>query len=144
MALFVVSHDSARSPADAWARVTDWPRHAQYVPLTSITVPTDPPAGVGTTFVAFTGLGRVGFDDPMTVTEWRPPTDGAAGHCRLEKQGRVMLGWAEITVEATGTGSRTTWREDITVHHLPRLADRPTAASSRALFGRVLRKLIED
>jgi len=34
VALFVVERDTTRSPADAWARLTDWPRHGRYVPLT--------------------------------------------------------------------------------------------------------------
>jgi hypothetical protein len=144
MALFVVTHNTTRTPAEAWERLTDWPRHGRYVPLTTITVPTPPPPGVGTTFVAHTGVGRLGFDDPMTVTEWEPPVDGGAGRCRLEKQGRVALGWAELTVEPIATGTRASWREDISIAHLPRLADGATAASSRLLFGRVLRRLLED
>ena len=62
-------------------------------------------------FIARTGVGRVGFDDPMEIVEWQPPGADGRGRCRLEKRGPVMLGWAELTVEPHGSGSRVTWRE---------------------------------
>lgn len=144
MALFVVERDTTRSPADAWARLTDWPRHGRYVPLTSIEVTTAPPTGVGTVFVARTGTRRFGFDDPMEIVAWEPPVDGGPGRCRIEKRGTVMLGWAELTVTPTASGAHAQWREDITVARVPRVADRLTVASSTLLFGRVLRRLLED
>ena len=144
MAQFVVSHDSPLSPADAWARVTNWPEHGKYVPLTSITVTPPGPSAVGTVFTARTAVGRFGFDDPMEIVEWSPPVDGSAGSCRLEKRGRVMLGWAELSVQAQGSGSRTTWREDVRPAKAPRFVDGPSAASAKLLFGRVLRKLIDS
>ncbi len=147
MALFVVTRSTALPTGEAWRRLTDWPRHARYVPLTTITVPTEGPNGLGTVFLARTGGRRFGFDDPMEVTAWEPPTDGGPGRCRLDKRGRVVTGWAELSVEPVSVGSevgsRATWREDVGVARLPRLADRSTALSSRLLFGRVLRRLLE-
>ncbi len=142
MGLFSVSHDSALAPAAAWDRLVDWPAHARYVPLTSIEVTSAPPAGAGTVFVARTGLGRAGFDDPMEVVEWRPPAGGTGGRCRIEKRGTVVTGWAELTVEPRGTGSRSTWREQVTVRRAPRFADGITTAASRRMFGRLLRRLL--
>jgi polyketide cyclase/dehydrase/lipid transport protein len=142
MALFAVSADTGLSPADAWARLVDWPAHGRYVPFTDIRVTTGPRNGAGTVFVARTGLGRFGFDDPMEVVSWHPPAGGRRGKARIEKRGRVMTGWAELIVEARGSGSRATWREDITVARLPRFADPGARLSSRLLFGRVLRKLL--
>jgi hypothetical protein len=144
MAPFVVSHDTSLSPEAAWKRIVDWPRHARYVPLTTIEVTTPAPSGLHTIFNASTGIGRFRFDDPMEVVEWTPPQNGAAGHCRLEKRGTVMLGWAELTVEPRGTGSRATWSEAATPARLPRLADRASTATGRLLFGRVLRRLLDD
>ncbi len=86
----------------------------------------------------------LGFDDPMEIVSWQPPADGRPGKARIEKRGTVMTGWAELTVEPRGTGSRSTWREDIDVARLPRFAAGPTRLSSRLLFGRVLRKLLTD
>jgi hypothetical protein len=142
MALFAVSQDSDLSAEAAWERLVDWPAHARYVPFTHIRVTSDAPNGVGTVFVARTGLGRFGFDDPMEVVSWRPPRNGQAGKARIEKRGTVMTGWAELTVEPRGTGSRATWREDIDVARLPSFAAPGTRLSSRLLFGRVLRKLL--
>jgi hypothetical protein len=142
VALFVVSHESTHDTVEAWRRLTDWPAHARFVPFTSISVTTPPPAGVGTVFVAHTGVGRVGFDDPMRVTAWEAPAAGGRGRCRLDKLGRVITGWAELSVEPHGSGTLATWREDAAVARLPRLADRATALSSRLLFGRVLRGLL--
>lgn len=139
---FVLTQDSVLSPAAAWDRITDWAAHGQFVPLTAITVTTSPPNGIGTVFNARTGIGPVGFDDPMEIVAWQPPTDDAAGRCRLEKRGKVMLGWAEITVAEHQGGSRSTWTESARPRFLPRFADRLAALSGRLLFGRVLRKLL--
>ncbi len=143
MAPFTVSVDSPLRPQEAWHRLTDWPQHARYVPLTTIVVSPPGPSAVGTVFTARTGLGRAGFDDPMEIVEWQPPGDDGRGRCRLEKRGRVVLGWAELTVEPRGSGSRTTWREQAKPARLPAFADRAATAAGRRLFGRVLRKLLD-
>lgn len=143
MTEFSVQHDTSRSVEATWARVTDWPRHGRYVPLTTVTV-TPGPNGVGTVFTAHTGWGPAGFDDPMEVVEWQPPTSGSGGRCRLEKRGSLVHGWAELTVEPNGNGARATWREEIRVGRLPRFTDPLTRLSSTLLFARVLRRLIEE
>ncbi|MDF1705140.1 MAG: SRPBCC family protein [Aeromicrobium sp.] len=113
-------------PEVAWARITDWPRHARAVPLTAIHRTPDG-------FVARTGLGRLGFDDPMRVVENDPPR-----YCRLVKEGRVVTGHAEIVVEPTTWGSRVTWRETLHVRGVPRAFSGLERWSSRLLFSRVL------
>jgi hypothetical protein len=138
MPAFTVTTQTSLPPASAWTRLVDWSRHAAHVPLTTIAVQPGEP-GVGATFVARTALGRVGFDDPMEVVAWDPPR-----FCRIEKRGRVMLGWAELSVTAAGTGSTVTWREEAVPARLPRFA-RPLAdAAGRRLFTRVLRGLLSD
>lgn len=134
-------------PADeAWRRITDWPAHGRRVPLTRVLVGTPGPTGVGTVFVARTGLGRAGFDDPMEVVRWEPPAPGSPGHCRLEKLGRVITGWAEIEVTAAADGAdgRTLvcWTEELRVGFLPRSLDRVTARTGRVVFGRVVDGLL--
>ena len=143
MPQFVASHEAALSPATAWERITDWSRHASYVPFTTIIVPMTGPNGIGTIFVARTAIGRFGFDDPMEVVEWVVPVAQQPGRCRLVKRGSVMLGWAELVVESRPRGVRVTWTEDITVRHLPMVADWPVALSSRLLFTRVLRRILD-
>lgn len=142
MSAFEVSTKSSLPPQQAWDRVTNWPAHGEHVPLTRVQLDTPPPAGVGTRFTARTGTTRLGFDDPMEVVTWRPPADGRPGFCRIEKRGRVILGWAELTVEPLGSGSVTTWREEANPAHLPRVADPVARGFGRLVFGRVVRKLL--
>lgn len=145
MALFVIERRTALPPAAAWQRLTDWERHTGTVPLTRTTVETPPPNGVGTCFVARTGVGRVAFADPMRVAVWEPPAaEGAPGRCRLEKTGRVVTGWAEIEVRAEGAGSYVVWREELRPRGLPRVAGGVVRFAGRRVFGRVVDTLLAD
>jgi hypothetical protein len=145
VAFFLIERDTPLSPAGAWRRLTAWERHGATVPLTRITVRTAPPTGVGTVFVARTGLGPVAFEDPMRVTVWEPPGGPASrGRCRLEKTGRTVTGWAEIEVLPQARGARVRWREDLRVRPLPRAADALTARAGRLVFGRELAALLAD
>ncbi len=67
-------------PAEVFARLTDWERHGEAVPLTRI-------RRTESGFVARTGVGPLGFDDVMDVVAWDPPRS-----CRIEKRGRVVKG----------------------------------------------------
>ncbi|MFG2261790.1 SRPBCC family protein [Streptomyces sp. NPDC048720] len=128
---------------EAWRRLTEWPRHGDVVPFTRVAVLTPAPTHEGTRFVARTGLGPLGFDDPMEVTLWRPPADGEPGLCRLEKHGRVVLGWAEIEVRPGPDGrARVVWREDARIRFLPRLFDGVVARAGRMLFGGTANRLL--
>ncbi|KUJ68411.1 Immediate-early protein 2 [Streptomyces albus subsp. albus] len=142
MTLFRAEHRCPLPPAEAWRRVTDWPRHGAWVPLTRITTEPSGPTAPGTLVVARTGLGRLAFDDPMEVVRWEAPVGGHSGHCRLVKRGTRVLGWAEIEVRAVPGGALVSWREDARVRGLPRLLDAPTAWAGRLVFGRVLRRLL--
>jgi hypothetical protein len=142
VALFVIERVTPLPPAEAWRRLTDWERHSATVPLTRITVRTPPPYGVGTLVVARTGAGRLGFDDPMRITVWEPER-----HCRLEKAGRTVTGWAEIDVLSDpygGPGSFVRWREDLHVRGVPRVLDGATSLTGRLVFGRAVDALIKN
>lgn len=143
MTVFRVDRTPPLSAAEAWRRLTDWPAHADQVPLTRIEVRTPGPTKVGTVFVARTALpGRVAFDDPMEVVAWQPPTAEGPGHCRLEKRGKVVTGWAEIEVRAEGGVTHVRWSEELRVGPLPRLFDQVTARVGRAVFGRAVDGLL--
>ncbi|WP_225825247.1 SRPBCC family protein [Streptomyces naphthomycinicus] len=131
-------------PADeAWRRLTRWPRHADAVPLTRIEVLTPEPTREGTRFVARSGLGPLTVDDVMEVTVWRPPSDGEGGLCRLEKRGRVVLGWAEIEVRpGPGGRSRVVWREELRIRLLPGAFDGVLERTARTMFGRAANRLL--
>ncbi|MFI6080722.1 SRPBCC family protein [Streptomyces sp. NPDC051217] len=148
MTVFRVARRTSLPADEAWRRITDWPAHGRRVPLTRTLVKTPGPTGTGTVFVARTGLGRVRFDDPMEVVRWEPPAAGSPGHCRLEKRGRVITGWAEIEVTQTRTapetGGRTLvcWSEELRASFLPRFLDRLTARAGSVVFGRVVDGLL--
>ncbi|CAL9290186.1 SRPBCC family protein [Streptomyces olindensis] len=130
---------------EAWRRVTQWRRHGDVVPLTAVRVEPPAPTRRGTLVVARSGVGPLAFDDPMEVTVWQPPQDGAAGRCRLEKRGRVVLGWAELEVRpGPGGRARVVWREEIRVRPLPSLFDGLLRRSARYVFGRALNRLLRQ
>ena len=52
----------------------------------------------------------------MDIVEWDPPH-----FCRLEKRGRVVRGWAEISVWPIASGSKIVWREVAHVTGVPRI-----------------------
>lgn len=128
MARSVVRYTSHHDVDAAFARVTDWERHR--VPLTTITTRPDG-------FTARTAIGPVGFDDPMDVTAWDPPHRVA-----LVKRGRIIKGYATITVEPHGTGSAVTWDEHVSVIGVPRLLDPVTRRLLRLMISTVLRRLL--
>ncbi|MEU0245450.1 SRPBCC family protein [Streptomyces sp. NPDC006235] len=128
---------------EAWRRITLWPRHGDVVPLTSVRVVPPEPTCVGTVVVARSGVGPLSFEDPMEVTVWQPPEGGAPGMCRLEKRGRVVLGWAELEVRpGPGSRSRVLWREEIRIRLLPSPFDGLLRLSARSVFGRALNRLL--
>ncbi|MFK0128698.1 SRPBCC family protein [Streptomyces nigra] len=143
MATFLLQRTVPLPLDEAWRRLTEWPRHGDVVPFTRIRVLTSGPTREGTRFVARTGLGPLGFDDPMDVTLWEPPGDTAPGRCRLEKRGRVMTGWAEIEVRP-GPGGRTraVWHEEVRVRFVPGALDGVVRLAGRYLFGRAMNRLL--
>jgi hypothetical protein len=95
-----------------WDRLTDWPSHSAWIPNTVVTV-TKQRAGVGTTFVGITGVGPLRLDDPMTVTESRPPKSGRAS-CVVTKTGLVLGGTAGFELTALNDSTtRLDWFEDV-------------------------------
>jgi uncharacterized membrane protein YgcG len=142
VAVFRLTRAVALAADEVWLRVTDWRAHAAQVPLTAVSVLTPGPTRVGTVFVARTGPGRAGFDDPMEVVRWEPPADGRSGRCRLVKRGRVILGWAEIEVRPEGSGAVVVWAEELRIRALPRLFDPLVLRAGRLVFGRALDGLL--
>ncbi|MFE5186314.1 SRPBCC family protein [Streptomyces sp. NPDC056628] len=143
MATFLLQRTVPLPLGEAWRRLTEWHRHGDVVPFTRIRIVTAGPTREGTRFVARTGLGPLGFDDPMDVTRWEPPGATEPGRCRLEKRGRVMTGWAEIEVRP-GPGGRTrvVWHEEVCVRFVPRALDGLVGLAGRYLFGRAMNRLL--
>ncbi|MET8272436.1 SRPBCC family protein [Streptomyces sp. NPDC005146] len=144
MAVFRIERFTPLPAAESWRRVTDWEQHAAHVPLTRISVPTGLPTGIGTVFVARTGVGPLGFDDPMEVVRWTPPAAGRAGLCRLEKRGSVVLGRASIDVYPAECGSHVVWVEELHIRLLPQCGDALISRAGRRIFRRVLDGLLDS
>ena len=103
------------------------------------------PTGVGWSFAGLTGISRFRFSDTMVITDWAPPVGEGPGAFRLVKVGRLLAGWAEVSVLPAGNGEQTwlTWRENIVIRPvvLGRLLAPLTDRVNRALFARVVDKM---
>jgi hypothetical protein len=97
------------APADrVFAALVDWESQGEWMLGTSVR--SDGAAhGVGGRLHAFTGVGRVGFTDPMVITQWDPPRT-----VRVRHTGSVVRGDGVFEVRPAGPGSsRFIWREDL-------------------------------
>jgi uncharacterized protein YndB with AHSA1/START domain len=141
MGSFVIERIVAVPPRQMWGTVTDWAGYARWMPLTTMRLDQGP-TRVGWSFAGLTGLGRLRLSDVMRVTEWAPPAETGAGSFRLVKVGRLLAGWAEVSVQPTADGERTRllWREDIVLRpiFLGRLLAPLTDRFNEALFARVV------
>lgn len=145
MALFTIRVETPLPAPIAWQRILDVHRHGEVVPLTTMRGESLYAAQLvpGTRFVAHTGLGPVGFDDPMVIDEISPPTEAAAGVARIRKEGNVVRGWIELTVTPrTQGGSVVEWVQQISVAGIPGIASPVTATVARAAYGQTLRRLL--
>jgi carbon monoxide dehydrogenase subunit G len=121
----------ARPVADVWEYLVDWRRQREWIWLTTVVPLDDDAHRVGGRVRARTGLGPLGFTDPITVTTWDPPR-----RLDLLHTGRVVRGEATTLVEPAGTATRVSWEERIDVPGgvLGALAWRPgRPAAQRAL-----------
>lgn len=144
---FSTSVDVAVPVERLWERMTDWPAHGRWIPLTTVTVISG--AGLGQRFVGHTALGPVGFDDPMEVVAWRPPEAGVPGFCGVHKYGRVVLGDAWFEVAEQESGSRVTWTEEVELGplralRLSRVAAPLVRLGGRAAFTRSLHTMAHE
>ncbi|WP_250007582.1 SRPBCC family protein [Actinoplanes sp. M2I2] len=151
MAQFTVVQEVGAAATEVWAALVDWPRHGRWAPLTEVRTLTERPDGVGARFVGRTGLGRLAFDDPMTVTSWTAPEGDSpgdrAGRCEVMKTGRVVHGraWFSVT-PLPGSRSRVVWFEDVTVspRRLTRFAGPLLSIAGRLGFAATLRALARE
>lgn len=144
MAVFEVLRHTSLEPDEAWRRITDWERHGEHIPFTTVALTGTIRDGVGAGFVARTSIGPVHIDDPMEVTHWDPPVFEKPGRCEIEKRGRVILGGATITVHRTSEGSVVRWVEDASVRWGGPFADLPTQLVGPKVFGRVVDQLLAE
>ncbi|MDQ4491542.1 hypothetical protein RBS60_15175, partial [Sinomonas sp. ASV486] len=87
------------------------PPHDRLIPFTRITqgLASAEELHPGHLFTACTMLGRVGFNDVMTVEYISPPAGASPGRARIVKSGRLVLGSIDVTVTAHDGGSTVRW-----------------------------------
>ena len=104
------SIDLSTDPHTAFAAAADLPSQEKWIIATrlyaiegDVSIPQ-----VGSRMAAFTGLAGVGFLDTMVVTEYDPPWRWVTKH-----EGDFVQGVGIFEIEATPTGSRFTWAEEL-------------------------------
>ncbi len=114
----------------AFDELVDWRGHAEWVPMTRVVIESGD-GGVGTTFVATTGLGPLALPDRMRVKA----LDDQAMRVHIVKVGPVLTGDVELAVESVGdTACSVLWDEDIRVPLLPQFLAKPVGAIARKAF----------
>ncbi len=123
--------------AQVFAELVDWPGHADWVPLTRVEI-LEGDGGVGTTFVATTGIGPLALPDRMQVTE----LDHAAMTVTVIKIGPILTGDVVLRVAPQVDNScLVDWVEDIRVPWLPQFLARPVGAAAAVGFRTSLRRM---
>lgn len=146
---FSISYHSSLSVADAFDRVSDVVSHP--VPLTTVWWHGDGPS-VGARFTARTKFGPVFFDDVMVVQRFDHPasSDDGAGRMVIEKVGRPLAGWADISVRPAvdgGPGCVVEWREALWLRcpAVPLVEGFTSWVAARVgplVFGQVVKQLV--
>ncbi|MEW2352642.1 SRPBCC family protein [Spirillospora sp. NPDC029432] len=134
----IAVHADAESAAPAdevFAVLTDWPRHAEWMPFTEARGG----HGVGAELEGWTGVGPLGFTDTMVITGWRPGRRVTVRHT-----GRLVRGEAFFDVAPLpGGGSRIRWAErlDLPLGPLGRAGWIAAGPAFRAFMALGLRRL---
>jgi carbon monoxide dehydrogenase subunit G len=103
VAELVVTAEVSAPAQDVWDLLTDWEQHDRWMLLTSASGG----RAEGASIRAFTGVGRLGITDPMTVVVWEPPR-----RCVVRHTGRVVRGSGAFEVADLGPQrSRIVWSE---------------------------------
>ncbi len=141
MGTFAIERIVAVPPAQVWDVITDWAGYARWMPLTRMRLDQGP-TRVGWSFAGLTGVGRLRFCDAMRITAWAPTSGAGPGAFRLVKVGRLLAGWAEVSVLPIAGGKQTllVWRENIVIRPIPlgRLLAPLTDRVNEALFAKVI------
>ncbi|TDQ54755.1 SRPBCC family protein [Actinorugispora endophytica] len=135
-----VAHTCPAPAGRVWDTLVDWELHDRWMVLTRARGG----SGEGARVLAFTGIGPVGFSDPMEITGWRPPSDDAPGHCEVLHRGAVVRGRGRFDLEPLPGGRcLVTWSEWVRLPPGPvgRLAGPLVRVLTASLFRRSLRNL---
>ena len=127
---FTVRKSLSLPAREVFDELVDWRGHAEWVPMTRVVIESGD-GGVGTTFVATTGLGPLALPDRMRVDE----LDAQGMRVRIVKIGPVLTGDVDLEVTPTGPSScDLLWDEDVRVPVLPQFLAAPVGAVARKAF----------
>jgi hypothetical protein len=137
MVKFALTETVPVSADRAWAALTDWPGHGRWIPATRVEV--DPHDSQS--FVAWSGLGPLALEDRMHADA--PVIDGDTRRCRVDKLGPVLVGEAEFAVApgAAPGSCEVSWREEVSVPYLPKVAAPLVGWTAAKLFSWSLRRM---
>ena len=140
MGLLHLTRETSAAPEVAWAVLTDFAGYGRWMPMTSMRV--DPgPVRLGWGFTGLSGWGPLTFSDSMLVSAWAPPVEAGPAGFRVVKTGRLLGGWAEVSLTPReGGGTRVDWVEEVVVRPLPfpRAFAPALDRVSRWLYGRAI------
>lgn len=103
MAELVVTQVVEAPAQQVWEVLTDWSVHHEWMLFTRA----EGGRAEGASVEAFTGIGKLGFRDTMTITVWEPPQRAVVRHT-----GRVVRGSGAFEVQPLGEHrSRVVWSE---------------------------------
>ena len=149
MGVLTLERTTRATPEQVWQVVTDWSGYARWMPLTTMRLAPGP-TRVGWTFAGLSGLGPLRFADVMVITSWEPPRQGRA-RFRLRKIGRLLDGWADVSVEPSsslpgGTGAVLHWTEELLLRPpaVGRRLDRLADPVNRWMFGRAVDSMVAE
>jgi uncharacterized protein YndB with AHSA1/START domain len=92
-----------------WEALADWESQGDWMLLTNVEVTSEIREGVGTSIAAFTGVGKLGILDHMSVTSWNPPHDFDVVHT-----GKIIKGTGRFELTALSPQStRFDWSEEV-------------------------------
>jgi uncharacterized protein YndB with AHSA1/START domain len=100
----LIVRQDVNAPAErVWSALVNWDLHDKWMLLTRASGG----AAVGESIEAFTGIGRIGFLDRMTIVVWEPPHRAVVRHT-----GRVVRGSGAFEVRELSAGRSTVvWSE---------------------------------
>jgi hypothetical protein len=101
-----------QAPAQAvWDAMTSWTKQGEWMMATKVESLDGDGRHVDARIRAFTGIGRIGILDTMTVTDWNPPTV-----CKVIHTGNIVRGTGEFVVEPIHEQAATfIWAEDLEI-----------------------------
>jgi len=135
--VFEVDVEIPLTSQEAWNRLTDWPSHGKWIPLTRIDVDRSDPKK----FVAYSGIRPLVLEDRMhQLTE---QFDGTSGDSTVAKLGPILVGEARFAVKPgpSPTSCVVSWREDVAVKWLPRFLTAPVAFAAKQAFASSIKKM---